>query len=74
MEKAIMRNPIFLSFKNRQGFTWGDRIKLRLGLGLTARRVFEEDARSPISNLINRWALKKAGLDKWEFNHVGSLK
>ena len=38
-----------------------------------AKRIFDEDAQNPISNTINKWAIKKAGLVKWEFNEVGSL-
>jgi hypothetical protein len=74
VEEAIINNPIFLRLKNRQGFSWADRMKIRLGLGIAAKRIFDEDAQNPIGNVINKWALKKAGLADWEFNQVGSLE
>lgn len=74
VEEVIINNPIFPRLKNRRGFSWDDRKKMRMGLGIAAKRIFDEDAKSFIGNAINKWALKKTRLVSWEFNQVGSLK
>ena len=75
LEEAIRKGPNLLSLDGCAGFNWRNRIKLRMALGILAKRSFEQDYHpsNTFSNLINKWALEKANVKKWEFNHVGSL-
>ena len=71
-KRANMRRITnFPKLNNRSEFSWDDRMNIQLGLGVAAKRIFDEDAQNPISDAINKWALKKAGLVDWDFNQVG---
>lgn len=75
-EKAIQYSPILLYLNSIKGFNFGDRIKLRFGLGIIGKRVWDEDYHSKniFSNILNNYILKKTGSTNWLFNSVGSNK
>ncbi len=75
-EKAVQLSPIFLHLAGIKGFTLGDRVRLRLGAGVIGKRVWDEDyhPRNLLSNLLNRYGLRKAGSSVWSFNEIGSNK
>ena len=69
----IRKRPITLYLSGVEGFGLGDRAKLRIGLGIMAKRVFDRDYQMSNwkSHLINRLAFKMTGLERWEFNDIG---
>ena len=75
-EKAIQYSPILLDIDNIKGFNFVDRLKLRFGLGIIGKRVWDEDYHSKniFSNMLNNYILKKTGSNNWLFNGVGSNK
>lgn len=70
---TIKKNFFALSLKGEKGFTIADRMMLRIGLTVVAKRSFERDHHTSnhICKFINRMALRRAGINKWAFNHIG---
>ncbi len=74
-EESVRRSPVRLSLKGHRGFTPKDFIHYRIVMAMLMKRSFDQDAHpgSSISRLINTWAFRKAHVETWDFNHVGSL-
>ena len=64
LEKGIKNSPALPSLKNYKGFSTEDKMKLRTGLAISAKRAYEDRS-------INESLIKKIGINKWEFNHIG---
>ncbi|OPX19289.1 MAG: hypothetical protein BZ151_10060 [Desulfobacca sp. 4484_104] len=75
LSAEVEQGVVLTSFEGREGFCLNDKIKVRIGLGVTAKRAFEQDyhKNNRFSNYINRLSLKRVGAEKWEFNHIGDL-
>lgn len=73
VSESIRKGPVLLSIKDFKGFTLKDRMMLRIGLTVAARRSFEKDHHPshPMCRFVNRQAMKKAGIRVWEFTGVG---
>jgi hypothetical protein len=71
--ETIRKRPLVLSLKEDKGFSFTDRIMLRIGLTVVSKRSFEVDHHpsNHLCRIVNKMALRRAGITTWEFNSIG---
>lgn len=72
---AICKSPTLLNTIDHEGFDWIDKIKLRIGLTITAKSSYEMfQPKHTFNNFINKLILKRYCPAGWEFNRIGNLR
>ncbi|MCK5147320.1 hypothetical protein KAR48_11225 [bacterium] len=71
VERFIRKDPYFLFLKNIQGFSLKDRLKLRAGMALLAKRAYEKDFHQWNFPVRCTNKLMCRNVKTWHFNHVG---